>query len=82
MVENIGNKMSSFSEPSDWLSLHLQMLVSAIAYSAGVDGSVVSKLLEGSKPKPLGKGLRLFPPFSNNGNLKRKRVKFEGWELR
>ncbi|KAH9744445.1 Chaperonin CPN60 [Citrus sinensis] len=43
-------------EPSDWLSLHLQMLVSAIAYSAGVDGSVVSKLLEGSKPKPLGKG--------------------------
>ena len=44
MVENIGNKMSSFSELSDWLSLHLQMLVSAIAYSAGVDGSVVSKL--------------------------------------
>ncbi|KAH9744439.1 Chaperonin CPN60-1 [Citrus sinensis] len=34
----------------------LEMLVSAIAYSAGVDGSVVSKLLEGSKPKPLGKG--------------------------
>ncbi|KAH9744454.1 Chaperonin CPN60 [Citrus sinensis] len=52
----------------------LEMLVSAIAYSTGVDGSVVSKLLEGSKP--------LFPPFSNNGNLKRKRVKFEGWELR
>ncbi|KAL9457633.1 hypothetical protein AB3S75_006642 [Citrus x aurantiifolia] len=34
----------------------LELLVSAIAYSAGVDGSVVSKLLEGSKPKPLGKG--------------------------
>ncbi|XP_052289838.1 chaperonin CPN60-2, mitochondrial-like isoform X2 [Citrus sinensis] len=40
----------------------LEMLVSAIAYSAGVDGSVVSKLLEGSKPKPLGENADMLMP--------------------
>ncbi|KAH9744468.1 Chaperonin CPN60-like 1 [Citrus sinensis] len=46
-VQAIQYALEAFSIP-----LFNDMLVSAIAYSAGVDGSVVSKLLEGSKPKP------------------------------
>lgn len=40
IVESIGNKMSSFEGLTKW---HLQMLVNAIAYSAGVEGQLLLK---------------------------------------
>ncbi|KAH9744440.1 Chaperonin CPN60-1 [Citrus sinensis] len=54
--QKIGVQAIQYALEVFFVLLFNYMLVSAIAYSAGVDGSVVSKLLEGSKPKPLGKG--------------------------